>query len=652
MRRLYLTNLLLWCFLMLHQTVWADTDPNVIVFQETFNTTSGTGGRDDKYDGNVASSTIKYDQTGWTGSYVYGGSQCLRFGSSSNNGTCTTPSITPTGSTHALLTFSAAGWGDSKKNTLTITASDGVTLTGDTSIELVNQEWNDYTVLISLTSAASVQLTFTGKRGFLDDVVVRSLTTVPAPTLPEGGLFWPNTTEAQATRSVSLIPVNYTTVRYTTDGSLPTTSHGSVTSQTANISISGTTTVKAIAYVGDMTSTVVSQTYEQGSTVSGMAAFRALADNTEARLFLADDNDHEVRVLYYDESSHLLFLRDKDQRLCINLADAASINPVPKYNQHVAGWIVGRKTTADGLLKMEATGNTTTNYLIFADPVTEEQTVPASIDMADAGQHIGDWVTLAEQQVGSSLTVSDRFGTGAYTGALADLSGIVTAGGDGTVEVSPVSQNGIPAVIYVLDESREFVSPASDIAEATVRLKRTLSKDYWNTLTLPFSVAAMEGSVREYDHASGSTMVFKNASTIEAGKPYLVKPADDISNPVYQHVTLASAPAQTVSDGGYSFVATYSPRSLASDQTELFLTTAGRLAYPSATSSALKGLRAYFQVPAGAPVGLLFDDATGIIELSAQPTDGMPAIYNLNGQRIAQPKQGLYIINGKKIMIR
>ena len=71
--------------------------------------------------------------------------------------------------------------------------------------------------------------------------------------------------------------------------------------------------------------------------------------------------------------------------------------------------------------------------------------------------------------------------------------------------------------------------------------------------------------------------------------------------------------------------------------------------------------KAYIQVANSAftsPARLLnftFDDATtGItaVQGSEVMVNGSEAVYNLNGQRVAQPRKGLYIVNGKKVIIK
>ena len=174
---------------------------------------------------------------------------------------------------------------------------------------------------------------------------------------------------------------------------------------------------------------------------------------------------------------------------------------------------------------------------------------------------------------------------------------------------------------------------------------------------MPFEISganAFDANIREFDSVEGNTMVFKAASKIEAGVPYLIKPSEDIVNPTYSNVTLSYQPAKGIVRGDYRFVATYVPKELATDKTELFLTTDGKLGYPTSASEAtLKGMRAYIQVPANANVALFVDGEgtiTGIEEIdNSQLT--IDNVYNLNGQRVTQPRKGLFIVNGKKLII-
>lgn len=663
-----LLMLMLCCLVLGHLTAWAQDDPNTIVFHETFDQTNGTGGRDGVFTGNVGSSTIKYDTEGWTATSCGGASQCVKFGTTKDSGSLTSPEISVGNVDYVLLTFSAAGWGDSNKNKLYVETSDGFTIvSGDYDIvELENGLWNDYTVLIKVNdSSKPLQLTFTGKRGFLDDVVVRAITTVPTPSLQDEFTFFPNTTEENASKHVTLTPANYTVAYYTTDGSTPSKTNGTEAIQTTGIPIHGTTTVKAIAYVGDTQSEVVTKTYTQGNTVNGVAAFKSLDNDTEVRLFLADNDN--ARVLHGHDGK-LLYLRDNSGILCFDFGTTAIFNPAPAHNQHVAGWIVGQKKTEDGLTKLVATSNTTTDFLALAAPVTEPDTQPTIIEPDGEGnfdfsQNIGDWVKASNIRVGTNAAIENPFNTELVASKfefrqLVDLSGIVLDCADvgADTRVAPVYYNGIKPVVYVIDENEDYVCPADNIENATVRLKRSLSKDYWNTFVVPFDIASFNGEIREYSSLDGKTMQFTKTDEMRAGIPYLVKPNEDITDPVYSNVTLTSMHATFVNKGGdYYFTGTYGPYNLSTDKRHMFLTTDGKLAYPEDLDHRqLKGMRAYIEMLNGAPAPSMAieGDATGISEVRSMTEDGKNDIYDLQGRKVQNPGKGLYIVNGKKVIIQ
>ena len=656
------------------QAIRAD---NVVSFLETFSTADGAGGRDDKFNNVTGPATVGFDNDEWSDvAKCYSAFQCMKFGTYAENGSCTTPVITLPGTNMAVLTFEAAGWGDAATNILAVTASDGVTLSGDVNATLTNGAWATYTVNIVMDTPTTFTLTFTGKRGFLDNIRVASdITSVFAPTLTGSCTFWPATTE-EPVKHVTVTPPLGTTVRYTTDGTDPSPTDGTEATLTTSFSVHATTTVKAIAYVNngstDITSSIVAETYTLGATVTGISTFNALDNGTEVRLFLPDDAN--ARVLHAYDSK--VYLRDDSGTLCFDFSPSAQsissgLHPTPQHNQHVAGWIIGQKQTEDNLHKLVATENTNSDYLALAEPVTEADTEPTAVDdVASVNNYVGDWVTLQNVREGTGMLIVDnQFDTEHFTEvygqSLVDVSGIVTSANT----VAPVYYNGILPIVYVIDENEDFYSPDNDIENATVRLKRTLSKDYWNTFVLPFDIPSLEGDIRVYDYlVDGNTMHFSATSSMDAGKPYLVRPDNDILDPVFTDITLSAKNAQTIDYGDYSFTGIYSPREMATDQTELFLTTNGKLAYPG-VSNRMKGMRAYFQVPAGALSNVFIDgDSENILTLQYLLSDNAN-VYDLQGRKIANPQfvngskivnrqfvnrqfqKGVYIVNGRKLVI-
>ena len=84
------------------------------------------------------------------------------------------------------------------------------------------------------------------------------------------------------------------------------------------------------------------------------------------------------------------------------------------------------------------------------------------------------------------------------------------------------------------------------------------------------------------------------------------------------------------------------------------VTSAGRIAKAGENAS-IDGFRAYFDLPAGATARLSFADEDGTVTvINAIDFDKVTngEVYNLNGQRVEGTKKGLYIINGKKKVVR
>lgn len=66
--------------------------------------------------------------------------------------------------------------------------------------------------------------------------------------------------------------------------------------------------------------------------------------------------------------------------------------------------------------------------------------------------------------------------------------------------------------------------------------------------------------------------------------------------------------------------------------------------------------KAYLRVPAESAGKLTFfsldGSVTGIEGVQAEAAEGEKVYYNLNGQRVATPSKGLYILNGKKVIVK
>ncbi len=208
------------------------------------------------------------------------------------------------------------------------------------------------------------------------------------------------------------------------------------------------------------------------------------------------------------------------------------------------------------------------------------------------------------------------------------------------------------------------------VAFANVTLTRTLSTEYWNTFCSPVDITADEintlfganSKVREMDTeatVADNTIPFKDATSIVAGVPYLVKPETEVKNPSFTGKTIV-AEGQTVRNGEYKYIGILAKTTLAAPTNEataldLYLSTTGTMKKPGTNGANLKGMRAYFNVPAAAAnsgVKLFIDGETDAIDMiDGEPVAGA-AIYNIAGQRVNKAQRGIYIINGKKVLVK
>ena len=224
---------------------------------------------------------------------------------------------------------------------------------------------------------------------------------------------------------------------------------------------------------------------------------------------------------------------------------------------------------------------------------------------------------------------------------------------------------------YTLDENS--VNTIEAYENANVTLKRTFYKDgEWNTLCLPFAVANAatafdDAELREVDteNSNGNTIVFKEATAIEAGKPYLIKWANSSAAAVnvekkFEGVTLvAAATPVEVNNGGISFNGFYKMTEANELGASVAAIGAGNKLF-KVTEGKMKGFRAAFVLSSGAEAtkyNVVIDGtATGIEDLVIDGVKANGRVYNLNGQYVGNSlnglQPGLYIQNGKKIVVK
>ena len=227
----------------------------------------------------------------------------------------------------------------------------------------------------------------------------------------------------------------------------------------------------------------------------------------------------------------------------------------------------------------------------------------------------------------------------------------------GDLTYTETSTTGQARQVVLKEDAR-----ALDVEEgyADVTLHRQLGTS-WNTLCLPFSlsaaqIAAVWGKTEIYElkGVSGTVLHFSPVTRIQAGVPCLIKVERVVSQPVFSGVIISALSPTSTSAGDYSLEGTYVRYGMATDGTELMMQTSGQLARPTASpNNWLRGMRAYFKVPAQvagqAKVSFLGVE-TSVSDLGMEPADEA-ILYDLQGRRVRNPRRGIYIRRGQKIIV-
>ena len=210
--------------------------------------------------------------------------------------------------------------------------------------------------------------------------------------------------------------------------------------------------------------------------------------------------------------------------------------------------------------------------------------------------------------------------------------------------------------------------------EADVTLTRTLKAGSWNTFVVPFGVdatklaalKALKGvTVKELSSASFDagtlTLTFADATSIEAGKPYLVKVTTDfdLSTNTFPGAIVNKTPVPFTSSA-VDFIPTLGKTTIPAGETKeiLFLASGNKLMNPTELPADMKGFRAYFQLKGDAVNAASFNldlgegETTGIDATLVNSEKVNSVVYDLQGRKVAQPTKGLYIVNGKKVVIK
>jgi len=190
---------------------------------------------------------------------------------------------------------------------------------------------------------------------------------------------------------------------------------------------------------------------------------------------------------------------------------------------------------------------------------------------------------------------------------------------------------------------------------------RTLKANTYNTVVVPMGTAVPEGAtaykLSAYD--DGTVSFEKIEGDMAAAEPHLVKVGNadvEIVIESKNDFNIIEANAKATEKDGAVFKANYKKQTMS----DVYVLATGTTepTFRKAANANIGAFRAYLTgvAPAesGAPqLGISFDDGdtTSIMDIQPSTLNAQP-IYDLSGRRVQNPTKGLYIVNGKKVVIK
>ena len=222
----------------------------------------------------------------------------------------------------------------------------------------------------------------------------------------------------------------------------------------------------------------------------------------------------------------------------------------------------------------------------------------------------------------------------------------------------------------IVDLAEESANDLKTLSNTYIKLNRTLVADKWNTLCVPFAISGEEikanfgeGTlVEKFEAVNGNTVNFADATSIEPGVPYLIKPTVAGTAYTFNGKNVIADTPKTEGNADVTFKGIYSPTDITNDGTvkAAGVTEDGKVLFVNAGSKT-KAFRCFFTISDNASItpAMLKISIKGvetainsIVMGNSNATDN--AIYNLQGQRVNGNSltKGIYIKNGKKFAVK
>ena len=229
------------------------------------------------------------------------------------------------------------------------------------------------------------------------------------------------------------------------------------------------------------------------------------------------------------------------------------------------------------------------------------------------------------------------------------------------VEGATYSYDDTEKGYFLFTDDADQFKPAEniDVAGAKASYARKFTPGNVCTVVLPFAIGAdvAKAAGKFYRINSIADGYIRGTEETPAPYvPYIFIPAKD--NP-FTNIGIGQLPAvqnnSITTAEGYTLQFVTETTELASDASYDYYGFLGGQ-FVKAAYATVNPFRSYIKVAksANAPATLIWtdDEATGISSLKADIQNGKADVYDLQGRRVLNPVRGLYIVNGKKVIVK
>ena len=196
----------------------------------------------------------------------------------------------------------------------------------------------------------------------------------------------------------------------------------------------------------------------------------------------------------------------------------------------------------------------------------------------------------------------------------------------------------------------------------------------WNTISMPFvlrnttmdNMSIIFGdswnayTLSSYNNGTLTFSKVSSSAVVNNAIPYLVYIASAPSHPngvLLSDISTTGNTAGSTVKSDATFQGTYVTKSFVENDNWYGVTPAGKV-MKAGTGASVKGYRAYFtgvSAPAGARINIVLDEGDGEttdLGFVKMVDPEAKEVYNLKGQRVQKGSKGIYIVNGRKVVIK